>query len=145
MKNFLTEQHLDMYEVEMRRAAKGVFDSIDLLRLNVSALIFSESRENKKMRDSEIKNIADAAACIYASYACLLRGDRSLKLKLPNAQPESTIAKTVCDQNTAQVKRLTKYIEDGPIKTFESYHDYVVHLMLRPDNKLPTHPLTRFF
>ncbi|XP_055313012.1 complex I assembly factor ACAD9, mitochondrial-like [Sitodiplosis mosellana] len=145
VKNFLSEQQLDMYAVEMRRAAKGVFDSIDLLRLGVSALIYSEARHEKKMRDSEIKKIADAAACIYASYACLLRGDRSLKLQLPNAQPESTIAQIVCDRNSAEVKRLTKYIEDGPIKTFESYHEYVVHLMLQPNNKFPAHPLTRFF
>lgn len=129
----------------MQPAAKGVFDSIDLMRLGVSALIHMDARDNKPMRDSEIKNIADAAACIYASYASLLRGDRSLKLKLPNAQEESYIARTVCDRNTAEVKRLTKYIEDGPAKTFESYHEYVTHLMLQPQNKFPTHPLTRFF
>lgn len=145
MKNFLTEQHLGMYEPKMHEAAKSIFGSIDLLRLNASTLVFKEARVDQPMRESEIKRIADTAACIYSSYACLLRSDRSLKLKLPNAEQESLIAKIVCDRNVAIVKRLMQYVEDGPRKTFESYHEYVVHLMLQPNNKFPAHPLTRFF
>lgn len=145
VKNFLTEQHLDTYESEIRPAAKCLFESINLLRLSVSILVNLEARDNKPMRDSEIKKIADMTACIYASYSSLLRADNSLKLKLPNAQQELLIAGTICDSSTANVKRLAQYIEDGPVKTFESYYEYVVHLMLQPQNKFPAHPLTRFF
>lgn len=145
VKNFLTEEHLETYEMEMRPSAKCLFDSINLLRLSVSLLVQLEARDNKPMRDSEIKKITDMAASIYASYASLLRADQALKLKLPSAQQENLIAKTICDSNTADVKRLAQFIEDGPVKTFESYHEYVVYLMLQPQNKFPVHPLTRFF
>lgn len=101
--------------------------------------------DEKKTRDSEIINISNATARIFASYACLLRVDRSLKLKLPNASDECTIVQTLCDNNLTEVKKLTQYIQDGPDKTFEKLHEYVAHLMLNSSNKFPAHPLTRFF
>lgn len=144
IKNFMTEEQLDMYEPELRPAAKALFDSIVLLRLGASTLIEREARDIPK-RHIEIKKLADAAACIYASFACLLRGDQSLKMKLPNGKEEIAIAQTVCDKNIAEVQLLMEYIEDGPTKTFVTYHEYVTHLLLQKDLNFPAHPLTRFF
>lgn len=142
MKNFQTDAQLDMYEPEMHRVAKETFDSIELLRLRASSIIDMEVRE-RMARDSEIQSISEAAVCIYASYACLLRGDRSLKLKLPDAQDECVIAQTVSIRNSATVKRLMQFIDDGPVKTFEKYHEFLARQQL--DNKCAQHPLTRLF
>lgn len=144
MKNFLSEESLDAFEPEIRPTAKKVFTSINLLRLSASTFIEMSSRR-EKARETEVHKLADAAACIYASYACLLRVDRSLKLKLPNVQDECLIAETVCDKNAEEVNRLAKYIEDGPVETFEKYHEFVSQLMLNRDTIFPVHPLTRFF
>lgn len=144
MKNFLTEQQLDMYEPEMRGAAKSLFDSVVLLRLCASTITFVESTE-KNARDSEITKLAEAACFIYESYACLLRANRSIKQKLYTAEQECAIAKVICDRNHAEIKKLTKYVDDGPVRTFEKYHEYMTHLMLQPDIEFPAHPLTRFF
>lgn len=131
-----------MYEPELKESAKKIFESIELIRLRSSSIIEMEARV-RPARDSEILSISDAAARIYASYACLLRGDRSLKLKLPHAQDECLIVQTICDRNEVKVKQLLQIIEDGPVKTFEKYHEYVAHQML--NNNLPQHPLTRLF
>lgn len=144
LKTFITERQLDMYETELRSSAKLLFNSIELLQLGAATLIEMESRDLPK-RHTEINKLADAVACIYASFACLLRGDRSLKLKLPNAQNECIIVNTICDRNAAEVKRLMQYIEDGPLKTFEKYHEFVTELLLNEEYKFPAHPLTRRF
>lgn len=140
----MSEESLDAYEPEIRPTAKKVFDSIDLLRLSASTFIEMGSRR-EKARETEIHKLATAAACIYGAYASLLRADRSLKLKLPNVEEEYIIAQTVCDHNSVEVKKLTKYIADGPIETFEKYHEFVIELMLKRDSIFPVHPLTRFF
>lgn len=142
MKNFHTEAQLDMYESELHGAAKGIYDSIELLRLAASCIIEMEARE-RVARDSEILSISHASVCIYASYACLLRGDRALKLKLPNAQDECVITQTVCNRNKMEVKQLMQFIDDGPVKNFEKYHEYVAHNQLL--SNFPQHPLTRLF
>lgn len=142
MKNFQAETQLDMYEADLHDAAKGICKSIELLRLGASCINEMEARE-RAARDSEIQSISYATVCIYASYACLLRGDRALKLKLPNAQNECVITQTVCDRNNTKVKQLMQFIDDGPVKNFEKYHEYVAHQQLC--NNFPQHPLTRLF
>lgn len=140
----MSEASLEEYEPEIQPTAKKVFASIDLLRLSASMFIEMSSRR-EKARETEVLKLADAAACIYASYACLLRADRSLKLKLPQAQDECFIAQTICDKNADEVKRIAQFIEDGPEGTFDKYHELVTEMMLNKDRIFPVHPLTRFF
>lgn len=140
----MSEESLDGYEPEIRPTAKKVFDSIDLLRLSSSTFIEMHSRQ-EMARETEVQKLADAAACIYASYACLLRVDRSLKLKLANVEDECFIAQTICDKNSDKVKKMAKYIDDGSIATFEQYHELVSSLSLDKNIIFPVHPLTRIF
>lgn len=144
MQNFLSMKPLDHFEPEMQSSAKNLYVSIDSLRLGASLLLDLEANDTPK-RHTEVQKLADVAACIYASYACILRSNRSLKLKLPNALDECVIARAVCDRNTVEANNLLQCIEDGPIKTFEKYHAFVTHLMLQKENDFPVHPLTRFF
>lgn len=141
IKSFMEEKKLDLYEPELQKAAKKLFDSIILLRLGASTLISVDPRELPKQH-IEIQKIADAAACIYASFSCLLRADRSLKLKLPNASDDAVIAETVCDLNAAEVRSLMDYISDGPVKTFSKFHEFMTQLLLDKENNFPVHPLT---
>lgn len=140
----MTEEQLDGYEPEIRSAAKAVFDSIVLLRLGASTLIEQEVRELPK-RHIEAKKLADAAACIYASFACMLRADQALKMNLPHAIDEVAIAQTVCDKNLAQVRLHVTYVSDGPVKTFAKFHEFVTDLLLKREHNFPAHPLTRFY
>lgn len=144
MKSFIAEKKLDAYEPEMHKAAKTLFDSIILLRLGASSLLNVEARDLPKQH-IEMQKIADAAAYIYASFACLLRADRSIKLKLPNAADEAFIAQTICDINAAEVRSLMDYINDGPMKTFSKYHEFMTQLLLEKDSNFPVHPLTSLF
>lgn len=144
MKSFMEEKQLDSYEPEVRKAAKQLFDSIKLLRLSAQALLHVDARELPK-QIIEIQKIADAAACIYASFACLLRADRALKLKLPHAHDEAVITETICDLNAAEVTTFVNYINDGPMKTFAKYHEFMTRRMLEQDSNVPVHPLTSLF
>lgn len=144
MKSFIEEKKLDSYEPELQKAAKTLFESIILLRLGASRLLNVEARDLPK-QNIEMQKIADAAACIYASFSCLLRADRSLKLKLPNASDEASIADTICDLNAAEVRSLMDYINDGPMKTFSKYHEFMTQLLLEKDSNFPAHPLTSLF
>lgn len=145
IKSFIEEKQLDSYEVELRKAAKTLFDSIILLRLGASRILNVEARDLPKQH-IQMQKIADAAACIYASFSCLLRADRSLKLKLPNASDEVFIANTICDLNAAEVHLLMDYINDGPMKTFAKYHEFMTQLLMEKDNNsFPVHPLTSLF
>lgn len=144
IKSFMEERQLDSYEPELRKAAKDVFDSIVLLRLGASTLLNVEARDLPKQH-IEIQKIADAAACIYASFACLLRADRSLKLKLPGASEEAFITSTICDINAAEVESLMDYIDEGPVKSFSKYHELMTQLMLEKQTNFPVHPLTSLF
>lgn len=144
IKSFIEEKKLDSYEPELRKAAKSLFDSIILLRLGASTLLNVDARDLPKQH-IEIQKIADAAACIYASFSCLLRADRSLKLKLPNASDEAFIADTICDLNAAEVRSLMDYINDGPVKTFSKFHEFMTQLLLEKENNFPVHPLTSLF
>lgn len=132
MKTFMMEKQLDSYEPELQKAAKQLFDSIKLLRLGASALLNIEARELPKQH-IEIQKIADAAACIYASFACLLRADRALKLKLPHAYDEAFITETICDLNAAEVNSYMNYINDRPVKTFSKYHEFTTRSILEQD------------
>lgn len=133
-----------MYEPELRPAAKCIFESIQLLRLGVSVLFDKEVRDLPK-RQIEIIKLADAAACIYASFACLLRSNQSMKLKFPNALDEIAIAQTICDKNKTEVTALMKYIEEGSVKTFAQYHEFMTELLLKKEYDFPAHPLSRYF
>lgn len=144
VKSFMDEKDLDTYEPELQKAAKTLFQAIILLRLGASKLLNVEARELPK-QDIEMQKIADAAAFIYASFACLLRADRSLKLKLPHAAEEASIADTICDLNAAQVRSLMDYIDDGPTKTFSKYHQLMSQMLLEKGNNFPVHPLTSLF
>lgn len=144
IKSFIDEKKLDSYEPELHKAAKTLFDSIILLRLGASTLLNVDARELTKQH-IEIQKMADAAACIYASFSCLLRADRSLKLKLPSACDEALIAATICDLNAAEVRHLMDYINDGPVKTFSKFHELMTQLMLDKEKKFPVHPLTSLF
>lgn len=146
VKSFMDERNLELYEPEVRKAAKTLFDSIILLRLGASRILNSEARDLPKQH-IEMEKIADASACIYASFACLLRAERSLQLKLPNAADEAFIADTICDLNAAEVRLLMDYIEDGPMKTFSKYHELMTQVLLEKGSKsnFPVHPLTSLF
>lgn len=141
IKSFIEEKKLDSYEPELQKAAKALFDSIILLRLGTSQLLNVEPHERHKQH-IEIQKMADAAACIYASFSCLLRADRSLKLKLPNALDEAFIADTICDLNAAEVRSQMDYIGDGPVKTFSKFHEFMTQMLLEKENNFPAHPLT---
>lgn len=144
IKTFTEEKHLDSYEPELQKAAKKLFDSIVLLRLGTSTLLNVEARDLPKQH-IEIQKIADAATCIYASFACLLRADRSLKLKLPHAFDETLITRTICDLNAVEVYGLMDYINEGPVKTFSKYHEFMTQTLLEKDPNFPAHPLTSLF
>lgn len=144
MKTFMEEKQLDSYEPELQKAAQNLFGSIKLLRMATSNLLNVEARDLPKQH-IEIQKIADAAACIYASFACLLRADRALKLKLPYAHDEASITETICDLNAAKVNSCMDYISDGPVKTFSKYHEFMTQRMLEQQSNLPVHPLTSLF
>lgn len=144
IKSFMEERQLDSYEPELRKAAENLFDSIKLLRLGASTLLTIEARDLPQ-KHIEMQKVADAAACIYASFACLLRADRSLKLKLPSASDEAFIAQTICDKNAAEVDSLMDYINDGPVKTFSRFHTLLTQLMLEKGANFPAHPLASLF
>lgn len=144
IKTFTEEKNVDAYESELQNAAKKLFKTIVLLRLGSSNLLKIEARDLPKQH-IEIQKIGDAAISIYASYASLLRADRSLKLKLPNALDEVLLAQTICDLNSVEVNRLMDYISDGPVRTFSKYHEYITQTMLEKDSNFPVHPLTSLF
>lgn len=144
IRSFIEEKKLDMYEPELQKAAKDLFNSVKLLRLGASTLLHGEARELPK-KHIEMQKLADAAACTYASFACLLRADRSLKLQLPSALDEAFIAQTICDKNAAEVDIHMDYIGDGPVKTFSKFHEIMTELLMEKDSNFPIHPLTSLF
>lgn len=143
-KAFFSKAQLKKYALELQPIAKIVFDTIMLLRVGSISFLQIDPRDQPK-RQIELQKLSDAVTCVYASYACLLRADRALKLKLPNAHGELAIAHTICDKCYKDVNAHTDYIQDGPVKTFSKYHEFVTHLLLKKEHDFPPHPLTRFF
>ncbi|XP_031639618.1 complex I assembly factor ACAD9, mitochondrial-like [Contarinia nasturtii] len=146
VKNFKDDDELfKSFEPEMHAAIKNFNNSLTSLRWCATGIIELESKEEKGSRDPEMTQLADVASSIYASYASLLRANRSIKLKLPNAQEECIIAQTICDKNHENVKRIEESIQAGLPKTFQTFHKFVSYEMLRPEKQFPVHPLTRLF
>lgn len=129
---------------EFDKHANWLDASIQRLRIGASNLMSDHGR-NLLQQHGEIQRLADAVTCIYASFAALVRANRSWILKLPGAEHERILAGCCCDQLTKEVKQLMGTTEEGPIQLARRNHLLIAKQLLKNKSYFPVHPLTRFF
>lgn len=150
---FWKEETMDKYESNLQLMEHVVreFDivagwleaSIHRLRIGSSILMETHGR-SLFARHNEIQRLAETATYIYASFACLVRANRSWILKLPEGEHERVLAGCCCDMHSKQVKELMQNIEDGPLDPLDEYYQSIAKQIIKNKSYFPVHPLTRF-
>lgn len=150
---FWTEENMDKYQSDMRIVEHVVseFDlharwleaSIQRLRVGVNNLMTHYGR-NLLNHHNEIQRVSEAATLIYASFACIVRANRSWILRLPGAEQERILAGCCCDMFAKQVKHLLERSEDGPLILLQKNYHLIAKQLLKSKSYFPVHPLTRF-
>lgn len=145
---------MDKYEskLELTKNIVGEFDihagwleaSIQRLRIGANILMTAHGR-NIFGEHQEIQRLAETVTLIYASFACLVRANRSWILRLPQGENERVLAGCCCDTNTKLVKRLMQHIEDGPMDPIDKHYQTIAKQLIKTKSYFPVHPLTRFF
>lgn len=129
---------------EFNKHAHWLEASIQRLRIGGSNLMSDHGR-NLLQQHGDIQRLADAATCIYASFAALIRANRSWILRLPGAENERVLAGCCCDMLTKEVKQLMENTEEGPVVLARRNYLLIAKQLLKNKSYFPMHPLTRFF
>lgn len=145
---------MDKYESNMKLMEHVVraFDlpagwleaSIQRLRIASSSLMEHYGRTLYK-EHGEIQRLAEAVTYIYATFACLVRANRSWILKLPETQHERVLAGCCCDTHTKHVKQLIEHTDEGPYIEINGHYKTIAKQLIKTKSYFPVHPLTRFF
>lgn len=154
IKRFWKDESMDKYESNLRllenvvsqfdRPASWLEASIQRLRIGANVLMTAYGR-NLLKEHGEIQRLADTVSHIYASFACLVRANRSWILKLPETEQERMLAGCACDVNTKIVKELMEKAENGPIDQVDKHYLNIAKQLIKTKSYFPVHPLTRFF
>lgn len=124
--------------------ARWLEASIQRLRIGCNALMTAYGR-NLLKEHGEIQRLAETSAYIYASFACLIRANRSWILKLPCAEQERVLSGVCCDTFTKQITEHMEKIADGPNDPVEKQYLTIAKQLIKRKSYFPVHPLTRFF
>lgn len=124
--------------------AKWLESSIHKLRIGCNALMTAHGR-NLLKNHGEIQRLGETATYIFASFACLIRANRSWILKLPGAVQERVLSGVCCDTFTKQIKEHLESIDDGPNDPVEQQYSTIAKQLIKTKSYFPVHPLTRFF
>lgn len=151
---FFKEETMDRYESDLRLMENVVseFDivagwleaSIHRLRIGANILMTAHGR-NIYSEHQEIQRLAETVTYIFASFACLVRANRSWILKLPEGESERVLAGCSCDTNRKLVEDLMRHIEDGPMDPIDKHYQTIAKQLMKTKSYFPVHPLTRFF
>lgn len=154
IRRFWSEETMDKYESNLRLMEKVVkeFDthanwleaSIQRLRIGANNLMTYHGRKLLS-EHADIQRLAEAATYIYASFACMVRANRSWILKLPGAEQERILAGCCGDMLSKQVRELMVTTEAGPLVVADRNYLLIAKQMLKTKSYFPVHPLTRFF
>lgn len=118
--------------------------SIQRLRIGANILMTAYGR-NLFSEHHEIQRLADTVTHIYASFACLVRANRSWILKLPEASNERLLAGCCCDMNARYIKELMEHIESGPLDPIDKHYQTVAKELMKTKSYFPVHALSRFY
>ncbi|XP_031616512.1 complex I assembly factor ACAD9, mitochondrial-like [Contarinia nasturtii] len=153
LQSFYKEETMDKYEsnLNLMENVLAVFDiharwveaSIQRLRIGSSNLMETYGR-NLFTQHQEIQRLSETVTYIYASFASLVRANRSVILRLPHAEFEHTLAGCSCDMNTQKVKELMEHIESGPLHPIDKHYQTIAKQVIKNKSYYPVHPLTRF-
>lgn len=138
--NLKLNEHVVM---EFDTHASWLEASIQRLRIGANILMTAHGR-NIFSEHHEIQRLAEAVTCIYASFACLVRANRSWILKLPEAANERVLSGCCCDTNTKHIKELMEHIESGPMDPLDKHYQTVAKEILKAKSYFPVHALSRF-
>lgn len=154
MRRFWGDETMDKYKSNLRliehvvnefdKHANWLEASIQRLRIGATNLMSDHGR-SLLQQHGDIQRLAEAATYIYASFAALVRANRSWILKLPGAEQERVLAGCCGDMLAKEVKQLLEHTEDGPIILARRNYLLVAKQLLKTKSYFPVHPLTRFF
>lgn len=154
MRRFWSDETMDKYKStlsltenvvdEFDKHANWLEASIQQLRIGARNLMSDHGRDLLQQH-GEIQRLAEAVAYIYASFAALVRANRSWILRLPGAEQERVLAGCCCDMLTKQVKQLMETTEEGPIVLARRNHLLIAKQLLKTKSYFPLHPLTRLY
>lgn len=118
--------------------------SIQRLRIGANILMTAHGR-NLFSQHQEIQRLAETVTYIYASFACLVRANRSWILRLPEADHERLLAGCCCDTNTKKIKVLMEHVESGPMDPIDKHYQTVAKELMKTKSYFPVHALSRFY
>lgn len=118
--------------------------SIQRLRIGANILMTAHGR-NIFYEHQEIQRLAETVSYIYASFASLVRANRSWILKLPEADNERVLAGCCCDINTKHIKELMEHIESGPMDPIDKHYQIIAKELMKTKGYFPVHALSRFY
>lgn len=154
LRQFWREETMDKYQSNMQLFEHVVkeFDthahwleaSMQRLRIGTKNLMTHYGRKLLNQH-RDIQRLAEAATYNYASFACLVRANRSWILKLPGAEQERVLAGCCGDMYHRLVKDLMVITEHGPIIAHHRNYQLISKQMLKTKTYFPVHPVTRFF
>lgn len=153
MKLLWTQETMDKYESDLNLMqhvvpefdshAHWIESSIQRLRVGASMLMEVYGR-NLFAQHQEIQRLAETVTHIYASFASMVRANRSWILKLPGTEQERILAGCLCDTSTKHVRDLMEHVESGPLHTIDKHYQTVAKQVIKSKSYFPVHPLTRF-
>lgn len=139
----LLELH-DKFDYNFDLPATWLEHAITRLRVGTNTLMSVFGRDLAK-EHSELQKLSEAAIYNYASFASLVRANRTWILKLEHGSFERVLAGCLIRDNGERVKNLMQYIEDGPTASFEPLYQNLSKIVVKNKAYFPVHPLTRFF